>query len=281
MSLRLENVTKQYGTFQLQCSIEIPEGRITGFVGPNGAGKSTTIKAILGLISYDSGEIFLDEKRQEKWSKQDREKFGVVLADSGFSGYFSIRDIVQIMKNMYPHFHEDIFWGYCKQFRLPTDKMIKEFSTGMKAKLHLLLAISHDAEVLILDEPTAGLDVIVREEMLDLLRDYMEEGNRSILISSHISSDLEGICDDLYMIQDGTIILHEDTDRLISSYGVLKLTEQQFNTIDKSHILKRKKDSFGYSCLTDEMQFYMENVPGIVIEKCSIDDVITLMIRGE
>lgn len=281
MSLRLDNVTKQYGTFQLQCSIEIPEGRITGFVGPNGAGKSTTIKVILGLISYDSGEIFLDEKRQEKWSKQDREKFGVVLADSGFSGYFSIRDIVQIMKNMYPHFHEDIFWGYCKQFRLPTDKMIKEFSTGMKAKLHLLLAISHDAEVLILDEPTAGLDVIVREEMLDLLRDYMEEGNRSILISSHISSDLEGICDDLYMIQDGTIILHEDTDRLISSYGVLKLTEQQFNTIDKSHILKRKKDSFGYSCLTDEMQFYMENVPGIVIEKCSIDDVITLMIRGE
>lgn len=281
MSLRLDNVTKQYGTFQLQCSMEIPEGRITGFVGPNGAGKSTTIKAILGLISCDSGEIFLDEKRQEKWSKQDREKFGVVLADSGFSGYFSIRDIVQIMKNMYPHFHEDIFWGYCKQFRLPTDKMIKEFSTGMKAKLHLLLAISHDAEVLILDEPTAGLDVIVREEMLDLLRDYMEEGNRSILISSHISSDLEGICDDLYMIQDGTIILHEDTDRLISSYGVLKLTEQQFNTIDKSHILKRKKDSFGYSCLTDEMQFYMENVPGIVIEKCSIDDVITLMIRGE
>lgn len=235
----------------------------------------------MGLISYDSGEIFLDEKRQEKWSKQDREKFGVVLADSGFSGYFSIRDIVQIMKNMYPHFHEDIFWGYCQQYRLPTDKMIKEFSTGMKAKLHLLLAISHDAEVLILDEPTAGLDVIVREEMLDLLRDYMEEGNRSILISSHISSDLEGICDDLYMIQDGTIILHEDTDRLISSYGVLKLTEQQFNTIDKSHILKRKKDSFGYSCLTDEMQFYMENVPGIVIEKCSIDDVITLMIRGE
>ena len=281
MSLRLDNVTKQYGTFQLQCSIEIPEGRITGFVGPNGAGKSTTIKAILGLISYDSGEIFLDEKRQEKWSKQDREKFGVVLADSGFSGYFSIRDIVQIMKNMYPHFHEDIFWGYCQQYRLPTDKMIKEFSTGMKAKLHLLLAISHDAEVLILDEPTAGLDVIVREEMLDLLRDYMEEGNRSILISSHISSDLEGICDDLYMIQDGTIILHEDTDRLISSYGVLKLTEQQFNTIDKSHILKRKKDSFGYSCLTDEMQFYMENFPGIVIEKCSIDDVITLMIRGE
>lgn len=281
MMLKIDKIKKQYKDFQLQCSMEIPKGRITGFVGPNGAGKSTTIKAILGLITLDSGSIQIRGKDVKEMTAQDRERLGVVLSDAGFSRYFRIKDICRIMKRMYQNFHEKEFLENCKRFQLPTDKVLKDFSTGMKAKLHVLLAISHEAELLILDEPTAGLDVIVRDEMLELIRNYMEEGNRSVLISSHISSDLEGLCDDLYMIQNGTVILHEDTDVLLSRYGTLKVTKQQMQTVDSAYILKKVKESFGYRCLTDNIQYYLENEPEVVVEKGSIDDVITLMIRGE
>ena len=150
----------------------------------------------------------------------------------------------------------------------------------MKRKLQLLLALSHNAELLILDEPTAGMDVIAREELLDMLREYMEQDSRAILISSHISSDLEGICDEIYMIDQGKIILHEETDVLLDEYGMLKVTEEQYQELDKEHILRYKKEAYGYSLLTDAKQFYMENYPGIVVEKGNIDELITMMIRG-
>lgn len=151
----------------------------------------------------------------------------------------------------------------------------------MKAKLKVLVAMSHDAKLLILDEPTAGLDVIARDELLDTMRVYMEDGEKSILISSHISSDLEGLCDDLYMIDEGKIILHEETDVLLGSYGVLKLTDEQYEALDKQYILKSRKENYGYSCLTNEKQFYLENYPKATIEKGNVDEVITMMIRGE
>ena len=151
----------------------------------------------------------------------------------------------------------------------------------MKAKLKVLVAISHNARLLLLDEPTAGLDVIARDELLDLLRSFMEQDEeRSILISSHISSDLESLCDDLYMIHDGKIVLHEDTDVLLSDYALLKVSAEQYETLEKQYILKVKKESFGYCCLTDQKQFYLDNYPQIVIENGTIDNVITMMIRG-
>ena len=152
----------------------------------------------------------------------------------------------------------------------------------MKAKLKVLVAISHHAKLLILDEPTAGLDVIARDELLELLREFMEKDeDRAILISSHISSDLETLCDDLYMIHDGKIILHEDTDVLLGDYALLKLDDTQYHTLDNQYLLRSKKEPFGYSCLTDQKQYYIENYPNITIEKGTIDAVITMMIRGE
>ena len=151
----------------------------------------------------------------------------------------------------------------------------------MKAKLKLLAAISHDAKLLILDEPTAGLDVIARDELLELLREFMEQDEeRSVLISSHISGDLESLCDDLYMIQDGKIVLHEDTDVLLSEYALLKVDEEQYEKLDKQYILRVKKETYGYSCLTNQKQFYIENFPKIAIEKGTVDEVISLMVRG-
>ncbi len=151
----------------------------------------------------------------------------------------------------------------------------------MKAKLKVLIALSHDAKLLILDEPTAGLDVLAREEILDMLREYMIPGDRSILISSHISSDLEGLCDDLYLIDQGKIIMHEETDALLGEYGILKVTKEQYQALDKTFVMRRKKESFGYSLLTGQKQFYQENAPQITLEKGTIDEVIMLMIRGE
>ena len=157
------------------------------------------------------------------------------------------------------------------------DKKIGEFSTGMKRKLQLLAAVSHDADLLILDEPTSGLDVIARDQLLGLLREYMEKDGRSILISSHISADLEGFCDDVYLIDQGRIILHEETDNLLNRYGLWKVTPEQYAGLDQAYILKSRREDFGYSCLTDQKQFYVENYPNIVIERGSIDELIMMM----
>lgn len=279
--LVLEQVKKHYCNFDLDCSLEIKPGMITGLIGQNGAGKTTAIKLLLGLIGPEEGNIKAFGKPVKEMKVEDRRKFGVVLADSGFSGYLMVKDVISVLEGLYPAFQKDTFLSYCERFQLPLDKKIKEFSTGMKRKLQLITALTHEAEVLILDEPTAGLDVIVREEILDLLREYMEQGERSILISSHISSDLETLCDDFYMIHDGRIVMHEETDRLLSDYGVLKLTDEQYKQVDSQYFLRKKKETYGYSCLTDQKQFYMENYPKLQLERGSIDNVITMMIRGE
>lgn len=280
--IKVENLKKNYGSFQLECSLEVKPGTITGLIGQNGVGKSTTFKSILGLISTDGGNIQVFGKDIRDLTTQDKQKIGVALSESGFSGYLTIKGIVSILQNMYSEFEKEKFIKLCEYFRLPFDKKINEFSTGMKAKLKVLVAMTHNASLLILDEPTAGLDVGVREELLNMLREYMEQDeNRSILISSHISSDLEGLCDDIYMIHEGKIVLHEETDILLSEYAVLKVDEKQYESMDKQYILKKKKESFGYSCLTNQRQFYQENYPKMVIEKGTIDDLILMMIRGE
>lgn len=281
MELQVKGIQKTYGKFGLDVSIEVLPGQITGLVGKNGAGKSTTFKSILGLVKTEGGEILLDGKPAVTITNKEKEKLGVVLSDASFSGWLTIADIIPVLRNMYEEFEEDFFKEQCEKMDLPMKKPIKEFSTGMAAKLKVLVAVSHKAELLIMDEPTSGLDVMARNEILDLLREYMVEDNRSILISSHISSDLEMLCDDLYMIDNGKIMMHEETDVLLANYGVLKLTETQYEKVEKEYILKTKKDNNGYICLTKEKAFYAENYPDVAIEKGNIDDVFTLMIQGE
>ena len=279
--LRLENVEKRYKDFALDCSMEVREGCVTGLIGANGAGKSTTFRAILGLIHTDGGKIEILGRTPDQLRPEDRERIGVVLADSEFSGYLSIKDLIPVLENLYSQFNRDRFVEKCEEFQLPLNKKIKEFSTGMKRKLQVLAALSYNAELLIMDEPTAGLDVLARDSLLQMLREYMEQEGRSILISSHISTDLEGFCDDIYMIDHGQIIMHEETDALLSDYALLKVTDEQYRDLEKEYILRYKKEEFGYSCLTNQKQFYLENYPSIVIEKGSIDEVIMMMVRGE
>ncbi|MCQ4638186.1 ABC transporter ATP-binding protein [Anaerovorax odorimutans] len=281
MLVKLEHVTKTYGQFKLDCSLNLEEGHVTGLVGQNGAGKSTTFKAILGLIKPDSGSVQVLGKDGGQITDADKMRMGVVLSDSGFGGHLNIKAAASIMAASYSRFDRERFLRQCTEHRLPVDKKIKEFSTGMKAKLKVLCAVSHEADLLILDEPTAGLDVVAREEILDMLREYMEAEGKGILISSHISSDLEGLCDDIYMIQDGKIVLHEDTDVILSDYGLLKLEAGQYDSLDKTYILRIKEESYGYSALTDARQFYQENYPSLIVEKCGIDQVETMLIGGK
>ena len=279
--LSIENFRKRYDDFELDCTMSVEPGQITGIVGANGAGKSTLFKAILGLVKGDSGRITLFGKEPQQLTREDKEKIGVAFTNAGFNEYLRIKDIVPVLSNVYPSFEKEKFLGSCKKLNLSLDKKLKEFSTGMKAKLNVLIAVSHQAPFLILDEPTAGLDVTAREQVLDLLREYMTEvDGRSIVISSHISSDLEGLCDDIYLIDQGQIHFHEQTDVLMEQYGILKVTPEQYETLDKEWILKEKEESYGYACLTNQKQYYMENWPQIAVEKGSVDQVLMIMAGG-
>lgn len=280
--IKLNEVTKHYQDFTLQCSLEVQPGRITGLIGENGAGKSTTFKAILGLIRTDGGSISVFGKDAASLTSVDREDIGVVLSNAGYCEWLCVNDLIPIQAALYKNFDRQQFTDMCAKFALPPDKQIKDFSSGMKAKLKCLCAITHGARLLILDEPTAGLDVVAREDLLDMLRAFMEENSeRAILISSHISTDLESLCDDFYMIHEGNIVLHEETGTLLDSYGILKMDEAQYEKLDKQYILKTRKEKYSIECLTNQRQFYQENYPDITIEKSSIDELIMMVIKGE
>ena len=281
MLLKLENVKKQYDSFNLDCSIELRKGQVTGIIGRNGAGKSTTFKSILGLIFPDSGNIEIFETPIDKLTTAAKEDIGVVLSDSNINELLRPTDMIPVLKALYKNFSSEEFINKCKELNIPLTKSVKDFSTGMKAKFKLIIAMSHKPKLLILDEPTAGLDVIMRRELLDMLREYMEDEEHGILISSHISTDLEGLCDDLYFISNGKILIHEDTDVLLSEYCLLKLTQEQFQNIDKSFVLKTLQDNNTYLCLTNQKSFYQENYPDIAIERGNIDDFIIMMEKGE
>lgn len=279
--IKMEHVSKTYGDFRFDLSIEIPSGQITGLVGKNGAGKSTAIKLILGVTEAESGEISIFGRDVHHLSMSEKAQIGASLADSGFSNYLNIVDVQKILEKMYPDFDSAYFEKRCQELRLPEKKRIREYSTGMKAKLRVLTALSHHAKLLIMDEPTAGLDVEARNHILDMLRAYMaEDEERSILITSHIASDLEQLCDDIYLIHDGTLMLHEDTDVILEQYGVLKVNEEQFAKLDQEYLLKTQKTSYGYACFTNHKEYYQENCPGIIVENGNIDELILMMTGG-
>lgn len=279
--IKMQNVRKKYGDFEFDMSMEIPHGRITGLVGKNGAGKSTAIKLMLGLTKPDSGNISVLGSDGKELTPAVKQKIGVSLAESGFSSQLSIEDMKHILSKMYREFDRQLFTKQCEKMKLPKKKKMKDFSTGMKAKLKVLTALTHNADLLILDEPTAGLDIEARNEILDLLREYVTHNEKSsILITSHIATDLESLCDDIYLIHDGKMIIHEDTDVILEQYGVLKVSEEQYEKLDQKAILKSRRESYGYACFTSDRKFYQENYPGIVVEKGGIDELILMMTGG-
>ncbi|MBV7392170.1 ATP-binding cassette domain-containing protein [Enterococcus alishanensis] len=278
--LKMENVVVKYPQFELNCSLEVANGQITGIVGENGAGKTTAFKAILGLTEISSGKILIDG--QEKTKESASMNIGTVLAESFFNELYTVKDIRMILKNFYPTFDATYFTKLCDNFGLPFKQKYKDFSSGMKAKLKTISALSHGAQLLILDEPTSGLDVSARNEILALLQDYLDQYPESaILISSHISSDLQQVCDDIYYLKNGKVLLHEETDILLDRYGILKVTTEEYPQLAPELLLYQKQQGYGFDVLTSQRNYFLENFPQMVVEKPTIDEILLLMMEGE
>ena len=227
--LEVKNLSKKYDGFELKdVSINLPKGSIMGFIGENGAGKTTTIKAILNILNDYTGEIKifnLDNKQNEKQIKED---IAVVLDDSFLSEYLNPNDINKIMKEIYIKWDEKLYFEYLNTFKLSKDKMIKDFSSGMKMKLKIITALSHHPKLLILDEPTSGLDPVARNEILDLFQDFIQDEEHGVLVSTHITSDLEYIADYITFINSGEIIFTKTRDELLDSFGIVKCSKEEF-----------------------------------------------------
>lgn len=281
-TIKVKNLNKKYEGFELKnISFEIPEGSIVGLIGENGAGKTTTIKSILNIINSE-GEIQVLGKDIKQNEKEIKSKLGVVLDDSFLSEYLTPKKINSIMKDFYNTWDKKLFEKYKKIFKLPENKMIKDFSSGMKMKLKIATAISHKPQILILDEPTSGLDPIVRNEILDIFRQFIaEDETRSILVSTHITTDLEHISDYIMFIKNGEITLNLPTSEILENYGIVKCDKKDFSKISKEDYEYYRKEKYQYEVLVKNKKMIKSKYGISTIDKASIEDIMLFYIKGE
>lgn len=275
-AIEIKDLVKQFDNFKLgPINLTIPKGTIVGYIGQNGAGKSTTIKLLLGLLNKDSGEIkILDEINPSSVGLKD--KLGIVFDDLLVPEEMTLIDVEKFCSRVYSKWNKNSFYKFKEKFNLPEKKIIKNYSRGMKMKLSMAVALSHNAELLILDEATSGLDPIVREEILDLLLDFMQDENHTILISSHILSDLEKVADYIDFINDGKILFMETKDELKENYGICTLSNEEVTSIDEEAIVGRRVHSFGQELLVKK-----NLIPnGIIFQKPSIEDIMIYFVKG-
>ncbi len=275
-ALEIKNLSKKYSGFALDdINLTLPKGSIMGFIGENGAGKSTTIKLILDIIQKDSGQIKVLGKDLSRDHKNIKEQIGVVMDESCFPENLSAKEINTIMKNIYKTWSEERFFGFMDKFSLSDNKSLKDYSRGMKMKLSIAVALSHDSKILILDEATSGLDPMVREEILDVFMDFIQDENNSIFISSHIISDLEKICDYITFIHKGKVVFSESKDDLIESYGILKCSEIEFNALDKALVKGYRKNKFGVEALVLRDKVTSK----LLIDKASLEEIMLFHVK--
>lgn len=281
-AIEINDLCKSYKntTFKLQnVSFNIPRGTIMGFVGKNGAGKSTTIHTILNIINKDSGEVKFFGHEMSDQSISIRDDIGVVFDAINFSGELTPKKLEKVLKDIYKHWDTTLFFRYLERFAIPKDKKIKTFSRGMTMKLSISVALSHKAKLLILDEATAGLDPVVREEILDVFLEFVENENNSILVSSHISSDLEKISDYITFIDNGKIILAEKKDTLIYEYGIARMKESDVHKLEKSEYLAYRKRGLQFEVLVKNKHIFKKAYPNIVVDNATIDEILPLLTK--
>lgn len=279
--IEIKGLTKKYEDFKLDnVDFTVKRGSVMGFVGENGAGKTTTIKAILNLIKKDSGSINIFGLDNIESEKEIKEQIGVVFDDINFHETLNIKEINMIMKNIYSAWDEKKFFKMTEEFDLPNKKSIKNFSRGMKMKLSIAVALSHNAKLLILDEATSGLDPIVRNEILDIFLEFMEDEEHTILVSSHILNDLERIADYITFIHKGKIVFSKEKYELIETHGMLKCGINDKQKIDKKYIVGERKSSFGYEILVKNREKCREIYNDMVIDKPTMEDIVLFYVRG-
>ncbi len=282
-ALKLRNVCKQYDNSDFildKVSFSLPTGSILGFIGENGAGKTTTIGCILNTLTPDSGSIELFGKQMCDADVDVRENIGVVYDGDNFPGYLTAKQLSYIMSGVYKQWDEPLFYEYLQKFGLKDTQRIAKYSKGMTMKLAIATALSHHPQLLILDEATGGLDPVMREDLLDIFLEFIENEQHSILLSSHITSDLERVADYIAFIHNGRIILTETKDNLIYNYGILRCTDTDFSALDTADILAYHKRDYQIDVLTADMKNAAKKYKNIVIDHASIDEIMLILVKG-
>lgn len=273
--IEIKNLTKHYGGFTLDnVSFGVPHGSVVGLIGENGAGKSTIIKSLLGVINTDGGEILFDGVPLGRLGKNQRQLTGVVLDDVSLPSAVNLRELNTVMKNMFSRWDEQTFFALTERFRLPRDKKTGEFSKGMKMKTAIAAALSHGAETLILDEPTSGLDPVARDEILDILYDFMQNSGHAVLISSHITSDLEKLCDYVVFIHGGKVAVSGEKDALLEEYAVYG---GNISDLDPAAVVRVRRRNYGADALVKRSMI----PPSFGTEKTTLEDIMLFFVKGE
>ena len=280
--IEIKGLCKSYGDFALKnINLTLPGGSILGLIGENGAGKTTTIKCILNLIHRDAGEITLlgyDNIREERLAKQD---IGLVLDECFFHDTLRPLDVGRVLAPAYKDWDGELFRSYLKKFGLPEKKLIKEFSRGMKMKLSLSAALAHRPKLLLLDEATAGLDPVVRDEILDEVLGFIQDEDHAILMSSHITSDLEKVADYIAYIHQGEVVLSDAKDAILDSYGRVGCTAAQLEAIAPDDVLRVRKGSFGCEVLVKDRAAFARKYPMLLVERTTLEDIMLFVAKGE
>lgn len=280
--LELKNVTKKYTDFTLDnVSFSVSKGCICGFIGQNGAGKTTTISLILDIIKKDGGTIEVMGQSMEEKGVSLKEEIGVVYDEMGFHEFMTPNEINTMMKHVYKNWQQDTFFEYLKRFSLPRNKRCGAFSRGMRMKLQIAVALSHNASLLIMDEPTSGLDPIVRNEMLQIFQEYVMDENHTILLSSHITGDLERIADMVVFIDHGKIVLSGNKDEILEKHGLIKCKKEEVESIDKEDVVSVRKSAFGAEVLVSDKEKCSKKYEKMVMENIALEDIMIFYVNRE
>ncbi|MBP3237879.1 MAG: ABC transporter ATP-binding protein [Lachnospiraceae bacterium] len=282
-AIEIKNLTKHYDGFTLDnVSFNVPKGSIMGFLGQNGAGKTTTIKSLLNIIKIDSGEIKLlglDHIKNEQGIKQ---RMAVIFDEMPFHDILTAKNLSRIFSGLWKDWDNKIFGEYLEKFGLPADKKIGQFSKGMKMKLQIACALSHNAELLVMDEATTGLDPVVRDEILHIFMEYLKDGERSILMSSHITSDLEKIADTVCLINKGKILLSGCKDEILEKHAIIKCSNEEAEAIDPEDIVSIRHNNFGAEIMTDKREEAGYKYKDCLIDPASLDEIMLYYVhKGE
>ncbi len=277
-ALELRGIQKNYDGFTLgPLDLTLPEGCILGLIGENGAGKTTTIKLILDMIERDGGTVTLFGKGNRESFPLGKEDVGVVLDEIGFSECLNASEVGRVMRGLYRGWDDAVYADYLRRFELPEKKKFKEYSLGMKKKLGIAAALSHHPKLLVLDEPTGGLDPVVRDEVVDIFSEFTRDENHAVLISSHIVSDLEKLCDYIAFLHKGKLMLCEEKDRLYEDYGVAHCTREDYAAIEPSAVLGKRETPYGVDALLRR-----GDAPrGVELGRVDIEELFILMAKGE
>lgn len=281
-AIEIKNLTKRYDGFTLDnISFSVPKGSIMGFIGQNGAGKSTTINTILNIIKADSGEIKVFGKDTRSADVQIKQDIAAVFDELPFHEQLNAKALDKILRRVFKRWNSEVFFGYLERFQLPVKKKFGQFSKGMKMKLQIAAALSHDAKLLIMDEATTGLDPVVRNEILDIFLEFLQNEEHSILMSSHITSDLEKIADSVTFIDKGRLLLTGYKDDILESHGVIKCSKEDYENIGQGDIISARISDFGVEAMVSDKKAVSRKYSGLVIDPTTLEEIMLFYVNRD